>query len=89
MYFQGWLCVRWRHVFRALRDSNVDSGTGPDDVSTRVLLMCAFELAWPIAKLIRRILHEVRWPELWTMHRAVGLHKRKAVSGPDNYMAFT
>ena len=47
--------------------------------------MCAFELALPMAKLIRRILHEGRWPELWTMHRAVGLHKRKAVSDPDNY----
>ena len=54
-------------------------GTGPDHVSTGVLLMFAFELAGPIAKLIRRILYESRWPELWASQRTVFLHRRTAI----------
>lgn len=53
----------------------------------RVLKLCARELSLPLAKLIRRILEQGRWPAAWTEHWLMPLHKRKAVSDPVNYRA--
>ena len=66
---------------------DIDSGTGPDGLSTHVLNECAHELALPVAKLIRRIIAHGMWPSAWTVHWLMPLHKRKAVSNPDNYRA--
>ena len=85
LFSQRWLSIRERNVRKILRKSDLDSGTGPDDISTRVLLMCAFELALPIAKITRRILSTHRWPERWILHRVVALHKRNSVSDPEHY----
>ena len=51
-----------RSVLAALR---ADSGTGPDEVSTRVLTACVRESALPIALIAYLILQHGRWPEIW------------------------
>ncbi len=87
MITRGFLLVRSRHVEAVLRDLDVDSGTGPDGVATRVLKYCCRELSVPIAKIVRRILACGFWPTAWTDHWLLPLYKRKAPSDPDNYRA--
>ncbi len=79
------LAVRVRNVASALRKLKVDSGTGANGVSARVLKICASELAVPLAKLGRNILRQQRWPEAWILHWIVALYKRRSVFIPDNY----
>ena len=52
----GFLALRARNGTRTLRNLRVDSATGPDGVSTRILKTCASELGFPFAKLARRII---------------------------------
>ena len=75
------------HVAKTLSQMDIDSGTGPDGLATRVLKYCSNELAVPLAKFIRRIIAEGSWPAARKIHRLMALHKRKAVSHPDNYPA--
>ncbi len=82
---RGWISVRWRCVRRVLRALDIDSGTGPDGIPTRVLATCADAFALPIAKLCRRILVLHRWPSIWIVHHVVALRKRNSVYDPDNY----
>ena len=79
------LAVRTRKVASILRKLKVDSGTGADGVSARVLKMCADELAVPLTKIMRRILVCQRWPNVWCLHWLVALYKRKSVFDPINY----
>ena len=74
-------------VANTLSQMDIDSGTGPDGLATRVLKLCSEELGLPLAKLIRRIIAEGSWPEAWTIHWLMPLYKRKAVSNPENYRA--
>ena len=83
----GFIVVRRSHVEKTLEKMDIDSGTGPDGLSTHVLNECAHELALPVAKLIRRIIAHGMWPSAWTVHWLMPLHKRNAVSNPDNYRA--
>ena len=39
----------------------------------------------PVTELVRKLLREGVWPQVWTLHWVVPLHKRKAVSDPANY----
>ncbi len=77
--------VRRAHVSKTLDKLDIDSGTGPDELATRVLKYCSRELGLPLAKLIRRIISEGCWPSAWCVHWMVPLYKRKAVSNPENY----
>ena len=79
------LPVRTRDVERVLRKLRVDSATGPDGIATVFLKRCASVLARPIALLVRKMLFDGIWPEIWRFHRIVPLYKRKARSDPGNY----
>ena len=79
--------VRHTEVAKTLTKMDIDSGTGPDGLATRVLKTCSRELGLPLAKLIRRIISEGFWPSTWTTHWLVPLYKRKAVWDPGNYRA--
>ena len=81
------IVVRRSHVEKTLGKMDIDSGTGPDGLSTHVLKECAHELGLPVAKLIRRIISQGMWPTAWITHWLMPLYKRKAVSNPDNYKA--
>ena len=69
--------VRSSHVAKALSKMNIDSGTGPDGLSTRVLILCSRELGLPLAKLIRRIIAERLWPAAWKIHGLMALCSKK------------
>ena len=84
---RDFVLIRRRHVQRALAKVDVDSGTGPDNLSARVLNICSKELSLPLSKLARQMVAQGIWPTAWTMHWLVPLHKRKAVSDPLNYRA--
>jgi hypothetical protein len=73
---------RGRYVLEHLDPS---SATGPDKLPTRILRECADELAKPLLFLACVILRSGRWPEHWTQHWIVPLHKRKAVYEAGNY----
>ena len=62
------MTVRSSHVARVLEKMDIDSGTGPDGLSTRVLKECAREISLPLAKLIRRIIAQGFWPTALTIH---------------------
>ena len=60
--------IRTRWTLAALRAINDDKATGPDCIPGRVLRECALELASPLTRLIRRLVRERRWPDLWRLH---------------------
>ena len=68
-----------RNMLSGLRE---DSATGPDEPPTRVNKICGDDLVLPIRLLTERILLTGRWPQLWTEHRIVPLHKKKATWDP-------
>lgn len=59
------ILIRQRWTLAALRGINVDKTTGPDLVPGKVLRECASELSSPLTRLIRRLVRERRWPDLW------------------------
>eukprot|EP00959_Pyramimonas_sp_CCMP1952_P204381 4274275-Pyramimonas_sp.AAC.1 len=77
--------IRRRTAFNALKLLRPDSGTGPDLLPARVLKECAQSLAVPVSKLARLILRTGVWPLAWREHWVHPLHKRRALSDPDNY----
>ena len=77
--------VRLRSARNELKRLRVDSGTGPDGLSTRVLKKCAHELGLPFAKLARRIVLTGAWPACWTFHWVVPLYKKKSPFEAGNY----
>ena len=81
----GFLPVRTRNVLAVLRDLDINSGTGPDQLSARVLRECAKELARPIAILCRILLSKSRWPVCWRLHWIHALHKRGSKADPRHY----
>ena len=84
---EAFIVVSKSHVCKTLSKMNIDSGTGPDLLASRVLVECSEELSLPLAKLIRRIIALSFWPTAWTIHWLMPLYKRKAVSDPENYRA--
>ena len=83
----SFILVRSAHVSRFLAKIDADSGTGPDGLAARVLKLCSRELGLPLAKLVRRIISQSRWPSEWTVHWLMPLHKRKTKADPINYRA--
>lgn len=79
------LPVRCRDVKRVLNNLKLDSATGPDGLATRVLKNCADALSYPLARIIRAILSNGRWPQKWREHWVVPLYKRKSRADPSNY----
>ena len=77
--------VRRRDALHVLRRLRVDSGTGPDAVSARLMKQCANELAVPIAMIARLIFQCGVWPAPWKLHWLFPLFKRKSRSNADNY----
>ena len=55
------------------------SGTGPDLLPSRMLNICAKELAVPVLKLALKILEEGEWPDSWRDHWMAPIYKRSAV----------
>ena len=47
---------------------DINSGTGPDLLASRVLMKCSHELNLPLANLIRRITALGFWPSACTIH---------------------
>jgi hypothetical protein len=62
-----------------------DSGSGPDLLPSRLLKLCAKELAEPVRRLTNRILECGRWPSIWILHWIVPLFKKKNVFDAKNY----
>ena len=69
-------------AFQSLRE---ESATGPDLVASRVLKECSEQLAAPVHALLQRILESGHWPDVWTEHWIVPIHKKKAAGNPGNY----
>ena len=61
------------------------SGTASDRLLVRVLKECAKELAGPVHKLARSILHSGRWPAGWCEHWIMPLYKKGATWKAGNY----
>ena len=81
----GFLLLRTRVLKRLLKKLAVDSATGPDLISSRLLKFCADSLALPFCKLARCIVRHGIWPASWCFHWICALHKKKSPSDPNNY----
>jgi hypothetical protein len=82
---RGVLDVTEEQSEKVLHNLRNDSATGPDGLPTRILKECAKVLAKPFRIVAKLILAQSRWPEAWTMHWIVPLHKRKNVYDAVNY----
>ena len=82
---RDFLPVRTRTVKKLLQDLDEENGTGPDALSARVLKRCCATLCWPVAFLVRLLLHRRSWPSLWRLHWVLPLYKKKAVYDANNY----
>ena len=63
----------------------IDSATGPDLLSTRMLRECAGQIAKPFRTLAKSILHYKTWPRPWMVHWIVPLYKKGSTFIPGNY----
>lgn len=70
------------NILGALRE---DSGTGPDRLPSRILRVCAKELAEPVRLLATLILATGVWPDMWLEHWIVPLFKKSSTFDPRNY----
>ena len=71
-------------AFSVLQKLRFDSGTGSDQISTKVLRNCAAPLAAPVSFICNMILDQGRWPAPWRYHWICPIHKRKSKADPDN-----
>lgn len=79
------ILMRKRWTLAALRGIYVDKATGPDLVPGKILRECASELASPLTRLIRRLVRERCWPDLWRFHWIAPLYKKEVPLSPMNY----
>ena len=76
--------VRTRWVFTVLAGLS-DGACGPDLLPSRILHECRSEIAYFIARLIRCMLANAYWPDVWRVHWLCPLYKRNAQSTAGNY----
>ena len=81
----GFLPVRARTTLQVLKGLSLDSGTGPDHLSTKILKYCAEVLEAPVTKMARKVLGAGSWPNVWKFHWIYPLYKKKIKSDPNNY----
>ena len=81
----GFFLVRERSARKVLRALREESGTGPDELATKILKKCADVLALPVSLLVRIILQFGVWPTFWKLHWIHPLHKRASRSNPKQY----
>ena len=81
----NFFAVRVRNVERELAKLKVATATGPDQIPSRILKTLAAEIALPLTLLIRRILKEGYWPNLWRIHHIIPIYKKLSVYDPRNY----
>ena len=79
------MVLRQRVAKAVLKNLNVDSGTGPDLVPSRILKYCANELCLPLILLCRIVVNTGVWPAMWRTHWVCPVFKRGATSDPGNY----
>ena len=79
IYFSIALCIRF---FKRLR---VDCATGPDHLGCRILRFIRPFIAAPFVTLVRRMIDEAFWPDIWKHHWLIPLYKRNSVFQPRNY----
>ena len=72
-------------TFKELDTLREDSGTGPDNVPTKILKYCAAQLAMPVALLVMRIIMMGNWPDSWREHWVIPLFKKGASYLANNY----
>ena len=77
--------VRSHNVRRVLKALRINSGTGPDGMSARILKQCASSLVKPVRALAQRILSDGAWPKCWSNHWIFPLHKKRSKADPKNY----
>ena len=77
--------IRSRWVLRILKALKEGKASGPDGIPVRIFRECCKELAPAIAHLVRFLLRNHCWPNVWRQHRVQPLFKKGAVSKPGNY----
>ena len=84
--FQSAFLLLRHTVTRAiLRAIDADGATGPDGVPGRILKECAEVLAAPVTLLVKMMLLQGEWPDIWREHWVVPLYKKKSVWKAVNY----
>ena len=68
-----------------LREVNVKTAVGPDNISPRLLHSCADELANPLASLFNHCFRTSTWPKAWKISNVVPVHKKGGKSEVKNY----
>ena len=62
---EAFIRVRKSYVCKTFSKMDIDSGTGPDLLASRVLVECSEELNLLLAKIIRYIIALGFWPTAW------------------------
>lgn len=72
-------------VLMALSKLRVDKATGPDALSTRLLLQIKEEISYPLTRLFRQSLHESSVPSDWKQAYVCPIFKKGNRHSPENY----
>ena len=77
--------IRERWVLKELNKLREDQATGMDGLPARILRQCARSVYRTVTALIRKMVRQGRWPEIWRLHKVCPLYKKGAVFLPTNY----
>ena len=81
----GFVLLRERWVRRELKALRTDQATGPDEIPARILKECASVLCRPLCRILRGIIAQRSWPQIWRFHNIAPLFKKGAVHNAANY----
>lgn len=81
----GKLTFTAEDVRKQLLRVNPKKALGLDDISPRLLKVCANQLAGPLTMIFQESLSTRKWPSLWKGARVVAIHKKSSRADPKNY----
>ena len=77
--------IRPKMSLECLKEIDPDSATGPDSIPSVVLKKMHMLLETPVTKIIRKIVAEDVWPELWKRHWIFPLLTKGLTSNSNHY----
>jgi hypothetical protein len=72
-------------VRKVLSSVNPNKAKGPDNISTRVLKICACDLAPVFSHIFNQSLRECKVPELWKTSTIIPVPKKSSASEPNDF----
>ena len=79
------ICVSEATVRAALKMVSPNKACGPDNISARIIIECADELAVPLTKICQLSVMSGEFPKRWKQANIIPLYKKGDKREPSNY----